>query len=141
MFPFDCKALVQFSAASVIILGAIVLLVFWHGPEQDTENCPKAFVAIDRVDLGVVRPSERQEVAFLVENNGRIRLILNELGCGCGSPARPTIVVQPGKTESVAVLLESGSELEKIERKVSFATNDQLRPRIDLTVVAQVNDL
>ncbi|MFY7874975.1 MAG: DUF1573 domain-containing protein [Pirellula sp.] len=106
-----------------------------------TESYPKVYVANNKVDLGVVHPFETREVAFSVENKGLRRLILNEIGCGCGSPIRPAIVILPGKSEIVPVLLEISADLEKIEKKVSFATNDTLVPRIDLTVLAQVNDL
>ena len=103
-------------------------------------HCPKVYVAIDRVDLGVVRPSETREVAFLIENKGLRRLVLNEIRCGCGSPVREAIVVPPGKSEEVPVSLEIGMESGEVERKVSFATNDTAQPRIDLTVVGHVNE-
>jgi hypothetical protein len=91
--------------------------------------------------LGVVRPFETREIAFLIENKGLHRLILNEISCGCGSPVRPAIVVPSGQTKDIPVSLDVGMDSGKIEKKVSFATNDTVHPRIDLTVVAKVNDL
>lgn len=141
MFSSYCRMFVRFATVSVAALGAISISVCWCGSKRETASCPKVYVANDKFDLGVVRPFETREVAFSIENQGLRRLILNEIGCGCGSPIRPAIVVLPGNTEIVPVLLETSGDLEKIEKKVSFATNDTLHPRIDLTVLAQVTDL
>lgn len=135
------KACARFLLESIAILGAIAITHRSYRQSTITEKHPEAFVSNSRLDLGVVRPSETREVAFSIENKGRHRLILNEIGCGCGTPARPTIVVPPGQTRDIPVSLDLMMNLGAFEKKVTFSTNDTAHPCIELTVVAKVIDL
>lgn len=131
----------RFLLVSMAILGAIAIYHRLYQQCSTTEKLPKAFVSNTSLDLGVVRQSETREVAFPIENKGLRRLILNEIGCGCGTPARPTIVVPPGQTRDIPVSLDLMMHLGAFEKKVTFSTNDTTYPCIELKVVAKVIDL
>ncbi len=126
------------AVSSVVALGVVAISVFGPRANRTVATSPRVHLAIQMVDLGGVRPSEVRDVAFLIENRGLRRLVLNEVRCGCGESVREPLLVPPGRTEEIRIGLETGVVSRTIEKTVSFATNDAAHPRIDLTVVAQV---
>ena len=127
-------------AATAITVMLIVGAVYWPHPIPVTASRPLVHIRNCKVDLGQISQNANRDVSFAIENKGTRRLVLNEVGCGCGEPSRNTIVIQSGKAENVSVHVESQQELGDIERTLSFATNDESQPRIDLTVIAQVTE-
>lgn len=125
-----------------MVIVAAVNLTLSLVPQYNEVSAPRALMHISdcTVDLGELSPSELRDVSFLIENKGTRRLILNHVGCGCGEPKRYPILVQAGKTNNVMVHFEANQEFGPMERIVSFTTNDEAKPRVDLTVIAMVTE-
>jgi hypothetical protein len=99
---------------------------------------PSLKIAKTNLDLGSLSQSSLHKATFLIENRGTRRLVLNELGCGCGETVRDAILIPPRQSEEVTIGLDTQFAWGEIEKKVQFSTNDVAQPQIELTVRAQV---
>ncbi len=127
-----------FLATIVIILGGSIAMVCCSQSTHVTAMAPLLNIATKKVDLGAITSAGIREILFPIENKGLCRLVLNEVGCGCGEPPRKAILIPPGKTKDVVVALDTRSEFGDIEKKISFTTNDPNQARFELTVLAKV---
>jgi Protein of unknown function (DUF1573) len=135
-----CKIVYTILASMVSV--AAVNLTLSLVPRYDEMSAPRPVMHISdcTVNLGEISPSEFRDVSFLIENKGTRRLVLNHFTCGCGEPKRYPILVQAGKTNNVTVHFEANQEFGPMEQTVSFTTNDEAKPRVDLTVIAMVTE-
>lgn len=92
-------------------------------------------------DLGHTTVQRELGVIFPIRNNGMRRLVLNEVDrqCQCGDRARRTIVIPPGATDEVTVILDTRFAAGPIEATAAFTTNDPRRPTLMLTARAWVD--
>lgn len=90
--------------------------------------------------LGQISDRKQWQIIFPVRNSGDMRLVLNELDldCGCGNKTKRSVLVPPGKTTKISVLLDTRFAAGSVENCVSFTTNDPTQPRVTLTVRAFV---
>ena len=95
-------------------------------------------IPISVLDIGPVQRNELRSVEFAIRNGLTKRLVINELdaGCGCSDSLTQPLIVPPGESASLTVVLDVGSATGPIEKRVVFTTNDPSRPRFDVTVLA-----
>ena len=125
--------------AGMILLTAVATMLFRL---QSTSGDHQAvlYVANPIVELGVLSPGNVREIALPIANKGGRRLIIHEMdeSCECGSPIKRTILIPPGVTKKVKVLIDTRFATGAIESTTSFTTNDRAQPHFDLIVRAWV---
>ena len=135
MTHFVKIAIACFTAALLTILTVALASVRTYSGGNASVYLPKRLV-----DLGRVTFQEEREVRVLVMNQGKRRLVINELDCGCrcGIPTQKTLCVPPGKTVELIASIDTRFVTGAIEKTTTFTTNDPTQPRFELVVKASV---
>lgn len=124
----------------LIECGAAVLFGRFRLANTSYDGVPRAVLAIDTCDLGVVRPGGLLTARFPVENRGARRLVLTELdrSCDCVRGDRPEIVVGPGRSAEIGVRFDTEELTGPVQLEIRYSTNDPALPTILLHVLADV---
>lgn len=139
----------------------------WYGFSKSTPttsvndpNRPVVEVKEPNFDLGKMNVKNTRDHEFTVANVGKSNLILKQFTTSCGCTTARVIQdgqespkfsmhinsdwqtnLQPGKSLTVKVVYDpSAMPVEgKVERSVTFATNDPAKPSIELKMTAEVS--
>lgn len=97
---------------------------------------PVATVKERQFDFGLLDPHSTASHVFTIQNTGNENLLLESIGssCKCTVSSVSGGPVAPGKAASVTVTWNTGYQSEAYVQSARIATNDPLRPEIDLSV-------
>jgi Protein of unknown function (DUF1573) len=91
------------------------------------------------IDLGTLNTREVRYYTFELLNQGRRRLVINQLDdCGCGEPEQATVVIAPGEYGQVSVRLDTREVTGQLRQVFRFTTNDPKHPAFELALTALV---
>lgn len=149
-----------------ILLLILLSYATWYGFSKSTPtttandpNRPVVEVKETKFDLGIMSAKDIRDHDFIVTNIGQSDLILKQFTTSCGcTTARVTqdgvdspkfsmhinsdwqTRLAPGKSLTVKATYDpSAMPVQgKVERTVSFATNDPAKPAVDLSLSAEV---
>lgn len=156
------KYTIVFVGLIVVLLGFVV----WYGFSKSTPtttandpNRPVVEVKEANFNLGKMTVKDIRDHEFTVTNTGKSNLVLKQFTTSCGCTYANVIQdgikspkfsmhinsdwqtnLEPGKSLTVkAVYDPSAMPVEgRVERVVSFATNDPLKPTVELKLTAEV---
>ncbi|QDU40146.1 hypothetical protein Mal4_45010 [Maioricimonas rarisocia] len=140
----SCRVLVGLWVAVVVAVGTVAVVFAGSTSrgllQADERAAPALVLSRTARDLGTLSSRGLQQVRFEAKNRGRKRLVINRLGggCRCDDAAPQTIVLPPGQSGKIAVMLDTRRAGGAVEEVFSFSTSDPARPRFDLTVRAQI---
>jgi uncharacterized protein (DUF58 family) len=136
-------------AATALAVVAGLLSVGWAayqalparlGGSSAGSSAPMLAVPYDHHDFGTVHQGVVVRMTFPVRNTGNRRLVLleDQQPC-CGQLSdRPRVIVAPGRTEELAVEVDTAQSFGSMEHTAFYTTNDPLVPRFGLSVTAEV---
>lgn len=101
---------------------------------------PRAVVAEQHFEFGMLDPHTTATHTFVVENHGSAPLQLNvlETTCKCTAGTISNGDIFPGGGGKVTLTWNTGYEAQRYEQTARIQTNDPLRPTIDLTIAGEV---
>ncbi len=114
----------------------------WLAEDHAGSAAPMLVLLCTEHDFGTVSQGVVVRTAFLIRNAGNRRLVLfqeQERCCGQLSDL-PPVIVAAGQTEELAVEVDTGQWYGRMERTISYTTNDPIVPRFGLKVTADVGD-
>jgi hypothetical protein len=110
--------------------------------KADVLNAPVFKVASTTVDLGEIKGSTQNEVEFKFTNEGKSDLIIRHIratnGCTAIEHGNQNIGIKPGKSSSIKVDFNSGSNVGKVTKAIYVYTNDPKNSEIVLMLNADV---
>lgn len=123
---------------AVLIAASAVPATVMAAAEADAAR-PKAVVAQPVHDAGVVPTGQQIVHDFVVENQGDAALEITGVrpACGC-TVAQFDRTIAPGQSGKVNAVLDTSTFGGPIAKGITVLTNDPAKPRIQLTVKAEV---
>jgi len=107
----------------------------------ETESA-RAVAELERTewDFGTVSAGSDIRASFPIRNVGGRRLILVEQSrsCGCLSTQEPEIIVPPGGSRDLEILLKTSQLDGSVRKHVQYGSNDPELPTFTLTLIAEV---
>lgn len=131
--------------AAVLVAAAAVPMAAMAAAQPAEANTvadapqPKAVVAKPVHDAGVVPTGQKIVHDFVIENQGDAVLEITDVrpACGC-TVAQFDRTIAPGASGKVNAVLDTSTFGGAIAKGVTVLTNDPARPRLELTVKAEV---
>lgn len=145
------------------LLGAMVAFASPTAAAQDQPArpsqpaaTPKIVFEAEEIHLGKLLDTEKGQGEFKLRNEGNAPLVINRLSSSCGctepkiggvtvtggkSPEPIHVEIAPGESTTIEVSYNPLGKQDIDTQKVEIETNDPLRPRITLNVLAQVEPL
>jgi mono/diheme cytochrome c family protein len=111
-----------------------------HRPALVNAYAPAKLVFVEGnpQHLGTVLMDTKTDYAIILQNSGGEPLIIQavEPSCGCTVATPEEHIIQPGKSTTLAVTLDSSLKLGAITKTIDVVTNDVANPRSTLTLNA-----
>jgi hypothetical protein len=138
MLPATGTAIRGLLVAVLLAAGATVPVVAQDAPEAAAAK-PKVVVSEPVFDAGTVATGSEIIHDFVIQNQGSAPLEITDVrpACGC-TVAQFDRVVAPGASGKVHAVLDTSTFAGAIAKGITVLTNDPARPRLDLTVKAEV---
>lgn len=129
----------------LLVAGALVAGAWSAVPAAGQEAAaaadakPKAIVGEPVHDAGTVAPGHQIVHDFVIENQGAAPLEITDVrpACGC-TVAQFDRSIAPGASGKVHAVLDTSTFAGAIAKGVTVLTSDPARPRLELTIKAQV---
>jgi hypothetical protein len=101
---------------------------------------PRLVLLTKRCELGTVATGAPIEASFAIRNDGGRRLVVRrEQGTCCGAMEQDgVIIVNPGCSTNLSVKIDTGGQWGRLEKAVTYTTNDPAFPLFELTVAADI---
>jgi hypothetical protein len=124
---------------AVLIAAAAVPAVVMAAAEAADAAQPKAVVATPVHDAGVVPTGQKIVHDFVIETQGDAALEITAVrpACGC-TVAQFDRTIAPGASGKVNAVLDTSTFGGPIAKGITVLTNDPAKPRLELTVKAEV---
>ena len=121
--------------ATISVSAATIIGCRWQSPSEN-QNTPRLLLASYRADIGPLSEGEIRRVTFEMTNQGRRRLVVNEMDddCKCGHPVRRTLLLAPNSTETWALDIDSNLESGQFKKSIRFTTSDPAQPQFKLQI-------
>lgn len=146
IFTLGSRPMRRFLKLATVCMAAMLTTaaVFALLPVGIRSNCDAAvYLPTRHMDLGSVTLQEERDVRFKLVNQGKRRLVINEVtsGCGCCEPEQKAVCISPRETVEIIVRIDTRSETGVFNKVTTFTTNDPSQPQFDLTVSASVQPI
>jgi hypothetical protein len=109
---------------------------------KELENAPVFKVEATTVDLGKIKGSTQNEVAFKFKNEGKsdliIRFIRSTCGCTAVQQGPQGVGIKPGESSTIKAVFNSGSYNGKVTKAIYVYTNDPKNSESVLMLTADV---
>jgi hypothetical protein len=110
--------------------------------KEQLENAPVFKVESTTVDLGKIKGSTQNEVAFKFTNQGKsdllIRFIRSTCGCTAVQQGNQGVGIKPGESSSIKAVFNSGTYSGKVTKAIYVYTNDPKNSEVVLMLNADV---
>lgn len=124
---------------AVLVAAAAVPMAALAAAESADAAKPKAVVAQPVHEAGVVPTGQQIVHDFVIENQGDAVLEITDVrpACGC-TVAQFDRTIAPGASGKVHAVLDTSTFAGAIAKGIAVLTNDPAKPRLELTVKAEV---
>lgn len=121
-----------------MILAAMALLAVSFTAAR--EPAPRVHCAEPVFDFGRKMDSARPRHEFLIENRGDLTLQLGKIysGCGCTTERISSRSIRPGKSATIAVVVDLSGRRGEFDKEIRLETNDPDCPALALKLRGQV---
>lgn len=91
-------------------------------------------------DFGAVQQGDVLRTSFPIQNLGNRRLIVQQKSssCECASSPSQTIIIQPGKSTTIAAVVDTSGIEGAFQMELEFTTSDPQLPEFTLTLLSEV---
>ena len=121
------------------IVSAVAVALAESPATQPAQPAPRAVTPFTSFNFGDVYTGEVISQIFVVRNAGDADLQITDFVAGCGCEAiRADRVIPPGKEGIAVVEVQTISQMGETTKIATLHTNDPQRPRIVLTLIANV---
>ena len=128
------------AALAMLLIGALALFLWQSRPDSPSAELPPRLTvpALER-DFGAVAEGTLLKHAFALQNVGGRRAIIRELGCSsCGEVDAESLVVEPGESAWIELVVPTLGVQGALRYVRHYWTSDPGQPRLQLTLVAEV---
>ena len=133
------------TAVACVMVSSSLLLVQTTSRRRltsaETHNArPSIILDVSSWDFGTVSDDSELRAVFSIRNAGERRLLLFERSrsCGCLSSGQREVIVNPGDSTNLTVLLRTSRLRGPVQKHVQYETNDPNKPTLTLTLLANV---
>jgi hypothetical protein len=131
------------------LLGGLFLIGLWLGFRSYLETTsvslnsaagPQLVVEHTRHDFGRVKAGTVLEHEFELVNKGSGRVVLNRKLCGSctDKSSSSTAILSAGESMRFPVVITTDNRTGSLEETVTLTTSDPRRPKVELTVTAEI---
>ena len=122
------------------LLGGLLVFHYQVHAQAGDQQVPALVLKHSLQDFGAVSAGRKLSARFPIRNDGRRRLILREefRNCSCLTGGKPEIIVAPGKTVELEVIMHTSQLSGAVRKLVRYRTNDPKLPMLTVRLVAEV---
>lgn len=123
------------SVATVTIKGNVVVK-----EESENKSGAKIFLPESNHDFGKVKEGSVVHYTFELKNTGTLPLVIKDIktSCGCTAAVVNEKNIEPGKTGSIKVDLDTSKREGRMNRTVTIVSNDTNEPNKIISISADV---
>lgn len=108
---------------------------------SELANAPVAFIEKKDIEFGSIKPGEKANCDFILENKGKSNLIIRKTkaSCGCTAITMGESTIAPGKSMTIRATFDSTGKNGRQNKSVTVITNDPKTPEINLNISGTIS--